>query len=182
MSERHVAAQAPVACSAEVARELLVNDPSAVFAPRSHCDAERRTFPMTLRMKSASGVTTMQAVTIALGIPDTANGSSFPISWSPVAHRRALPSFQGNLELVSDGDNCVLRINGAYVPPFGAAGALLDAVRMHRLAERSVEDLVTYAAIRIAECAATREESVSWHPAPAPEPLRDRPAPEAWLG
>jgi hypothetical protein len=183
MSERHVAAQAPVACAIEVARELLIDDPSGVFAPRTHPDVERRTFPTTLRMKSASGVTTMQQVTVALGIPETPGGNRFPISWSPTAHRRALPSFRGHLDLDPDGDlACVVRVKGAYVPPFGAAGALVDAVAMHRYAERSVEDLVTFTAIRLAECAAAREESVSWHPAPAPEPLRDRLAPDAWLG
>jgi len=182
MTQRHVEADAPVACEASTARDLLINDPSAVFAPHTHTDVERRTFPMTLRVKMASGGTTMQPVTIALGIPDTATGSRFPISWSPAAHRRALPSFNGHLEVVPAGDECSLHIEGTYQPPFGPAGALVDAVAMHRPAQRSIDDLVAYAAIRLAECAATGMESMSWRPAPAPDLLRDAPAPEAWLG
>jgi hypothetical protein len=137
---------------------------------------------MTLRMKTSAGLTTMQAVTIALGIPDTVTGSRLPISWFPTAHRRTLPTFRGHLELLHTDGECSLRVSGTYEPPFGAAGALIDAAALHRVAQRSLEDFVTYAAIRLGECAAAREEEVSWHPAPVGELLRDRPPPEAWLG
>ena len=176
MSERRVSAQSPLLCSAAVARDLLINDPSSVLAPRSHPAVERRTFPMTLRMKSAaSGTTTMQEVTIALGIPDTASGSRFPVTWSPTGHRRMLPSFRGHLELLANDDTDTIRVDGVYRPPFGRLGAFLDAVALHRAAQRSIQDLVEYTATRLAETAAERAESVAWHPAPAGELLRDRP-------
>jgi hypothetical protein len=185
MNERHVTAQAPVACGVKVARDLLVTDPSGVFAPRTHPDVERRTFPMTLRVKSEHGATAMHQVAVALGIPDTADGARFPISWAPTSHRRTLPSFYGFVELSPTGDasdEAALCISGRYTPPLGAPGKVFDAVAGHRLAARSIEDLTWYVAVRLGECAASRRETVPFHPAPAAEPLRDRPAPETWLG
>ena len=182
MTERRVEVEAMSACDAAVARELLITDPSAVFAPRTHVGVERRTFPMTLRVKTQRGDTAMHQVTVALGIPDTATGSRFPISWSPTSHRRALPSFHGTLDVASEADGTVVRIDGSYAPPLGVAGKLFDTVAGRRMAQQSIADLASYLGARLSECADDREASVSWHPALAPEPLRDRPAPEAWLG
>lgn len=182
MSERRIDVEARTSCDAGVARDLLVNDPSDVFAPRTHAGVERRTFPMTLRVKTNTGVTAMHQVTVALGIPDTPTSSRFPISWSPTSHRRALPSFRGTLDVASEGDDTVVRIGGDYKPPLGVPGKLFDAIAGQRVARLSLHDLATYVAARLAECAQARQTSVSWHPAPAPEPLRDRPTPEAWLG
>lgn len=178
--ERRVHTRAAVTCPAVVARDLLIIDPSGVFAPRTHPEVERRTFPSTLRVTAASGSTVMQRVTVALGIPDTAGGARFPISWAPVAHRRVLPAFHGSLELTPDGDeSCELHIEGAYTPPLGAPGALFDTVAGRRVAQRSIDDLASYAAIRLGETAAARRHSMSWRPPGTSELLRDRPPPEA---
>ena len=182
MTGRNVDTEAPVACSLAAARELLVTSPSEVFAPRTHHGVERRTFPVTLRVKTLSGATAMHPVTVALGIPDTATGSRFPITWSPPSHRRTLPSFAGVLEILADGDDALLRISGSYEPPLGPPGKVLDAVAGRRMAHASIQDLTNYVAARLGECAEAREDAFAWHPPLAPDSIRDRPPPEAWLG
>ena len=182
MTERYIEAEAPLTCTVDTARHLLLTEPAGVFAPRHRHELERRVFPVTLRYTSAHGATAMQRVIVALGIPDAPDGMRFPMTWSPTAHERTLPSFHGTLELLPLGDDACLRISGNYRAPLGVPGRVVDAVAGRRVARQSIDDLTRFVAARLGERAVECEQTIAVHPASYPESLRDRPAPEAWLG
>jgi hypothetical protein len=65
---------------------------------------------------------------------------------------RAVPSFHGELCVVDRGDGqAELVLTGAYRPPGGAAGSLVDRVALHRLARRTGRTFLHAVAARLRE-------------------------------
>jgi hypothetical protein len=92
-----------------------------------------------------------QEVTMDLGTP-VANGDTtrWPLAWEPTGHRTTLPAFHGILEVADAVDGgAMVRVTGAYRPPLGLLGAIVDSVIGRRLAEMTIEDFVAGVARRI---------------------------------
>ncbi len=87
-----------------------------------------------------------------------------PLTWIPVEQsgdllpmHRLLPTFVGELGLV--GDDSTLALDGVYEPPMGRAGDVVDMVAMHRVAERTAQELLRDLATRIDELAMSSSAS-----------------------
>jgi hypothetical protein len=102
----------------------------------------------------------------------------------PSGTARLLPTFEGTLAVTEDAGAATLRLVGAYEPPLGRIGAFGDGVIGHRIARQSLETFLDHVARRIDREVDARVPA-GGRPAPAPpDPpdLRDRDAPESWLG
>lgn len=73
-----------------------------------------------------------------------------PIRITDVEHPHAFPSFVGEFELVATAESEVeMALEGDYHPPAGAAGAALDMVALHTVAESAVRSFFEDVAGRI---------------------------------
>lgn len=97
-------------------------------------------------LSTVHGGPALQSVHIRVGdVRDLPDAFTRHIRWVPVARRggsvsRALPVLEGQLRVEHrrpPGVDVVLTAH--YRPPGGRAGNLLDAVAMHRVAERTLE-------------------------------------------
>ena len=91
-----------------------------------------------------------QDVVFDLGPPET-DGSvtRWPIHWQPAGHTTVLPAFAGTLEVGGDAHRATITVSGAYRPPLGIVGVIVDSTIGHRVAEVSVEGFVRSLARRI---------------------------------
>lgn len=97
-------------------------------------------------LSTVHGGPTLQSVQIRIGdVRDLPDAFTRHISWEPVARHsasrnRVLPILEGQLRIEHrhpPGANVMLTAH--YRPPGGRVGNLLDAVAMHRVADRTVE-------------------------------------------
>ncbi len=79
------------------------------------------------------------------------------LSWEPLGEDgeslpldRVLPVFHGEIGL-REVDSPTLVMQGAYDPPLGRMGRQLDSALLHRLADRTVRELVVAVAKRLSE-------------------------------
>ncbi len=79
------------------------------------------------------------------------------LSWEPLGEDgeplpldRVLPVFHGEIGL-REVDSPTLVMQGAYDPPLGRMGRQLDTALLHRLADRTVRELVVAVAKRLSE-------------------------------
>lgn len=77
------------------------------------------------------------------------------LSWEPLPEEdealpleRVLPAFAGEIGLRVAGPPTLV-VEGAYEPPMGRMGATLDHALLHRLADRTVRELVVAVAKRL---------------------------------
>lgn len=100
----------------------------------------------TVWLSTVHGGPALQSVRIEVGdVRDLPDAFTRHIRWVPVARRgqsvsRALPVLEGQLRVEHrrpPGVEVVLAAH--YRPPGGRVGNVLDAVAMHRVAERTVE-------------------------------------------
>lgn len=78
------------------------------------------------------------------------------VRWEPTGQRddalpvdRVLPSFSGELGVVSGDDGAVLMLRGTYTPPAGAVGVAADAAGLHRIASVTGEAFTAAVAARL---------------------------------
>lgn len=96
----------------------------------------------------ASGVTAK--VTCQVGVPWRRRNAVWrSLSWDPVTLGRLLPSFDGELALVSTARGVSLALDGRYVPPGGKVGAGLDTAGLTRVAESTAANLLVDIAVRL---------------------------------
>jgi len=149
--ERNINAEATTRASVAGARRVLSDHPSSLVTRgfRSHADGPRE-FVTNLATSVGSGAAVEQRVTVAIGVPvpDDA-GFLVTIAWQPTGHRRLIPSFTGVLSIVALGVQSRLTLRGAYRVPLGPAGRFGDRVIGHRLATRSVQELLDGIARRL---------------------------------
>lgn len=81
-----------------------------------------------------------------------------PVRLCDTDHPHAFPSFVGEFEMVATEECDVeLALEGDYHPPAGPAGAALDLVALHTLAERTLRGFFEDAAGRISDAARSRD-------------------------
>jgi hypothetical protein len=117
-----------------VAAALLDIEPDEVVAPVLN----------DLRVPVTHTTAVVRAVDVERGTLERGAGTaSIAVHWRDRAHPQALPEMDATLQVVEiDPNESEVRFIGAYTPPFGAVGALGDAIAAHRLAQRVANDLV----------------------------------------
>lgn len=69
--------------------------------------------------------------------------TSIPLSWWATGTPSLFPTMEGELIVTAIGSGLTqVTLQGAYTPPLGAVGRLLDRAMLHRFAELSVKDFV----------------------------------------
>lgn len=74
---------------------------------------------------------------------ESPDGSTIHITWMPEG-TTVFPTFEGVLCLGSDGtpDETYVELDGAYTPPFGAAGQIFDAAIGRRIAQATAREFL----------------------------------------
>lgn len=140
----------PVSGSPERLVNAFGHDPGRWLPSARRDGAQRWTIPVYAGTLSRS-------VTIVVGVPWRSGSTTWrSIAWDPETEDRDalhmdrfLPSFDGEIGLAADvgttsgGANATLLVDGRYAPPGGLFGQALDAVALHRVAQRTVERFVT---------------------------------------
>lgn len=81
-----------------------------------------------------------------------------PLRIADAEHPAAFPCFVGECEMVATDDSDVeLALEGDYHPPAGPAGAALDAVALHTVAERALRGFFDEIASRLGQSARARD-------------------------
>jgi hypothetical protein len=100
--------------------------------------------PTSVVAPVGAGTAVEQTVRVEVGelqVEPTAAG--LPVSWSPEAHEKLLPSFDGRLVLVAESlSSTRLSLYGTYTVPLGPVGRFGDSLVGRRIARASVTDLV----------------------------------------
>ncbi len=66
-----------------------------------------------------------------------------PVWWEDAEHPRLFPTFDGGIELRSDGDDATeVSLVGGYEPPLGAVGRFADGLAGHKVVVASLEALL----------------------------------------
>jgi hypothetical protein len=143
---------------AQRAAALITTDTAALLGDEVGIDIRR-------------GPVIRQRVTFELGAPETDGLSTrWSLAWQPVGPTTALPAFSGALAVrgMTDGTSA-LCATGAYLPPLGVVGVIVDRVIGHRVAEASVEQFLAGVARRL-ERAAVQASGRDWRgPERAPD-------------
>jgi hypothetical protein len=164
-------------------REVLIDDPGSVVAAR--CTPEERRshqFHTELAVELGAGTSAHQAVTIHVGAPRGTDALTLPLKWEAAGREHLFPTFEGELEAVPDRAGTRLRLAGRYTVPLGLLGKVGEGLTGHRVAARSLTHYLEDVARRLDAEVDRRVSSVSSHPAPAPDSLRDKEGPEHYLG
>jgi len=74
-----------------------------------------------------------------------------PLWWEAADQPWLFPTFVGGLEVRSSGGESVLRLEGRYNPPLGAAGGLVNRAMLNRAATASLETLLDRLSIGLAD-------------------------------
>lgn len=141
-----ISATVPLRTDRQRAAACLSSDPRSLLGDEVGVELRR-------------GPTIRQHVAVELGAPATVGDSTrWPLSWRPVGHAKALPAFAGTLELSEHDDGTTtLQVTGAYRPPLGLVGIIVDGAIGHRLAEASIEHFAAGLARRLDRASVLRE-------------------------
>jgi len=100
-----------------------------------------------------------------ISVPIHAQVESRPFRWECgldlTASNKAgiFPKFHGSISITpSTNSTCELWLQGAYDPPMGAAGAVLDATVLHGTALQSLQTFLEWLAKEIQTCALEAEK------------------------
>jgi hypothetical protein len=142
--ERSLEASTAISVAFGRVRKVLLADPGVVFGDTETVDDRRaRRFGADLAVGLGGGAAVHQQVTLQLGAPRSVGSDLVvPLAWHPRGRQRWLPSFRGVLCASPDRMGTRLRVQGTYSVPLGVVGRLGDDVIGHRLARRSLGDLV----------------------------------------
>jgi hypothetical protein len=176
--ERWISLRTTLGADAEQAIALLLADPAVLLGAAEGRRAP--TFVVDLRAPVGGRAAVHQEVEVSVGAPCAADGEAWvPISWRPLGHRKALPSFEGIIEVRGDQDDAALSIVGTYRAPFGIVGRFGDGLVGRRIAHQSLRTLLQRLARRIDGCVLDEASHGEWRPAEYPIDLRERDAPRA---
>lgn len=150
--ERSLEASTTIGVSFGRVRRVLLADPAVVFGDAETVDDRRsRRFCAELAVGLGGGAEVHQQVTVQLGATRSVGSDLLvPLMWQPRGRQRWLPSFRGALCASPDRRGTRLRMQGTYTVPLGVVGRLGDDVIGHRLARRSLGDLVDEFGRRVA--------------------------------
>ena len=142
--ERSLEASTAISVAFGRVRKVLLADPGVVFGDTETIDDRRaRRFRADLAIGLGGGAEVHQQVMLQLGAPRSVGAELVvPLTWHPRGRQRWLPSFRGVLCASPDRRGTRLRVQGTYSVPLGVVGRLGDDVLGHRLARRSLGDLV----------------------------------------
>jgi hypothetical protein len=182
--ERSIEASTTIRVAFARAREVLLDDPGAVFSEAHTVDERReRRFSMDMGVDLGAGASVHQAVTLQLGAPRSVDhGLVLPMSWRADGREQMLPTFEGELETSEARPGTRLRLTGTYTVPLGVVGRFGDGVLGRRLARRSLNALVQRLASRLESQVQARIDSVGWRPAPHPDSFREQDHSEIYVG
>jgi len=180
--ERSIEATTTIRVAFARAREVLLDDPGAVFS-ETHTIEERRErrFSVDLGIDLA-GASVHQAVTLQLGIPRSVeDGLVLPLTWHPTGREQLPPTFTGEIKVSDTRPGTRLRLNGTYTVPLGIAGKFGDGAFGRRLARRSLDALMERLASHLETEVEARLDSVGWRPAHGVE-VREQEHSEIYVG
>ena len=157
---RPIEVETPLRVAFASARDILLDDPGAVFNAASTVHEQHRARISTeLSVDLGAGASVHQDVTLQLGFAQsTETGVVVPVVWRAAGRERLFPTFKGELEAFEARTGTRLRLNGTYTLPLGVIGRIGNGVVGWRLARRSLEELLERLARRI-EAEAERRQS-----------------------
>lgn len=182
--ERSIEASTTIPVALARAREVLLDDPGAVFN-EAHTVGERRArrFRLELSVDLGAGASVHQEVTLQLGVArSTENGLVLPLTWQATGRERLFPTFKGELEASEARTGTGLRLKGAYTVPLSVVGRFGNGVVGRRLARRSLGALVEQLAWRLESEVERRLDSVGGHREPNAVALHEREHSEIYIG
>ena len=182
--ERSIEASTTIRVAFARGREVLLDDPGALFTETQTADERReRRFSSDLGVDLGAGASVHQDVTVQLGVPRSIDdGLVLPLTWRATGREDWLPTFTGELEVSGARQGTRLRLNGTYTVPLGMVGRFGDGVLGRRLARRSLGALVERLASRLESEVQARLDSVDWRPAPRRIDLREQGHSEIYIG
>lgn len=135
-------------------RDLLEHEPVPLLgtpAPDDGSHWSHRRAVAEVGVELGGGTSARQEVVVEIDPTADEHGPDvrWPIRWHPVGHTRVLPSFDGVLRAVDEGDTTTLHLRGTYHPPLGVLGAAGDAVLGRRVAGATAAALLSDVADRI---------------------------------
>lgn len=181
--ERSIEATTTIRVAFARAREVLLDDPGAVFS-ETHTIAERRErrFSVDLGVDLA-GASVHQEVTLQLGIPRSVDdGIVLPLTWHATGREQSLPTFTGEIEISETRPGTLLRLTGTYTVPLDVTGKFGNGVLGRRLARRSLGALVERLASHLEIEVEARLDSVGRRPTPHPAEPREQEHSEIYIG
>jgi hypothetical protein len=166
------------------AHNLLLDDPGAVFDDAHPIEENReRRFRTELSVGIGSGTSVHQMVDVQLGVPRSVTGGLvLPVRWEATGRELLLPAFAGELEVLAGPPGVRLRLHGTYTVPLGAVGKFGDGVIGHRLARRSLADLLERLTRRLASEVRRRSGSTGRPPELRPVGLVEHDRSEIYVG
>jgi hypothetical protein len=182
--ERFIEASTSIRVAFEEARDVLVDNPGAVFSePHTVEERRERRFSMDLGVDLGAGASVHQAVTLHLGSPRSVDhGLILPMKWRASGREQLLPTFEGELETSATFPGTRLRLTGTYTVPLGVIGRFGDGVLGRRLVRRSLEALVERLASRLESEVQARLDGVSWRARPHRVDVRELEHSEIYVG
>jgi len=129
-----------------VARERLVrlSESSALFG------ASEDAYGPGLTRVGVAGIAKLVRVQ-ARELSWTDRSAGLALRWEATGAGGGLfPVLDADLTLAPDGEGTVLRLDGAYRPPFGPLGQTLDRAVLHRVAAATIQTFLTRVAAQLA--------------------------------
>ena len=130
----------------EGVRDVLLSDALATFRTATNAASDRAESVAAALRVSVAGVDVGKELRITMGeaVETPAEvgrppSTRIPIEWEAADRPGLFPLMKGELSLYPITDNeTQLDFGGAYEPPMGALGGVLDTVVGHRIADASV--------------------------------------------
>jgi hypothetical protein len=133
---------------------VLTQDPAGFIgelnpAPRDSLDG-RLLVPLEVRF---AGVRFDRTAAVGFGpaIEEDDGSRWLPLWWEAADQPWLFPTFVGGLEVRPSDGEAVLRLEGRYNPPLGAAGGLVNRAVLNRAATASLETLLDRLSIALAD-------------------------------
>lgn len=147
----------------EGVRDTLLADPLETFRLATHAATDRaRAVAGALRVNIA-GIDVGKEVRITVGEPIETSGKAnlqpstrIPIEWEAASRPGLFPLMRGELALYPlTATETQLDFGGAYEPPMGPLGGVLDSVVGHRIADASIHRFLSDVAHHLRETLGT---------------------------
>lgn len=131
-------------------RDALRADPERVFAGATRAAASRAESVAAELRVNVAGLDVGAEIAVSVGEieeddrgPRAGHRLRIPVEWKAAEHPRLFPLMRARLSIYPlTATETQLDFEGRYEPPLGAAGAAIDAVVGHRIAEASIHRFV----------------------------------------